>query len=119
MDLNARRLFRYARGDKEKRQRFSWLRHRRERTERIEAEADALIDSFGRAAYCEARWREQTASCNFMADEWSRVALAVARKTGEHVGTHTATRMEMDADVTADPEVGETRPSSPRSDVAY
>jgi hypothetical protein len=45
------------------------LRHRRERTERIEAEADALIDSIGRAAYSEARWREQTASCNFMADE--------------------------------------------------
>ena len=66
------------------------MRHRRERTERIEAEADALIDSFGRAAYSEARWRERTASCNFIVDEWDRVALAVARKTGEHVGTDTA-----------------------------
>jgi hypothetical protein len=94
------------------------MRHRRERTERIEAEADALFDSFGRAAYSEARWREQTASCNFMEDEWSRVALAVTRKTGEHVGTDTATRTAMDADITADPEVGETRPTPGRT-VAY
>lgn len=33
-----------------------------------------------------------------MEREWSRVALAVARKTGRKVGLDTATRMAMDAD---------------------
>jgi hypothetical protein len=35
-----------------------WLRRRRERSERIETEADELARLLGDDAYSEARWRE-------------------------------------------------------------
>ena len=63
----------------------SWLRRRRERLERVEAEANALILDFGATAYSQARRREHEASSDAMAREWNRVALAVARKTGQTV----------------------------------
>ena len=77
---------------------LSWLRRRREQAERIEAEADALISDLGDGAYSEARRRAREASSDEMEREWSRVALAVARKTGRQVGLDTATRMATDAD---------------------
>ncbi len=77
---------------------LSWLRRRRARIERIEAEAEALIRDAGDRAYSEARRREHEASSDAIAKDWSRVALAVARKTGKRVGLDTATRMSTDAD---------------------
>ena len=77
---------------------LSWLRRRREQAERIEAEADALISDLGDGAYAEARRREREASSDEMEQEWRRIALAVARKTGKSVGLDTATRMAIDAD---------------------
>ena len=75
----------------------SWLRRRCERLERVEAEADALILDLGATAYSQARRREHEASSNAMAREWNRVALAVARKTGQTVGLNASTRIAMDA----------------------
>jgi hypothetical protein len=75
----------------------SWLRRRRERLERVEAEADALILDLGGTAYSQARRREDEASSDAMAREWNRVALAVARKTGQTVGLNASTRIAMDA----------------------
>ncbi len=80
---------------------LSWLRRRREQAERIEAEADALISDLGDGAYAEARHREREASSDEMEREWSKVALAIARKTGKNVGLDTATRMAADADFSA------------------
>ena len=77
---------------------LSWLRRRREQTERIEAEADALISNLGDGAYSEARRRARESSSDEMEREWSRVGLAIARKTGKSVGLDMATRMAMDAD---------------------
>ncbi len=85
---------------------LSWLRSRRERAERIDAKAKALIRAFGADAYSEARHRERQADNEAMAREWGRVALAVARLTGKRVGFDTATRMTMDADFTSDPKAG-------------
>ncbi|HKN28986.1 MAG TPA: hypothetical protein VJY34_14300 [Roseiarcus sp.] len=77
---------------------LTWLRRRREQAERIEAEADALISDLGNGAYAEARRRAHEASSDEMEREWSRVALAIARKTGRRVGVDTETRMAIDAD---------------------
>ena len=38
-----------------------WFLRRRERSERIETEADELVRLLGDDAYSEARWREHTA----------------------------------------------------------
>jgi hypothetical protein len=75
----------------------SWLRRRRERLERVEAEANPLIPDLGATAYSQARGREYEASSDAMARQWNRVAQAVARKTGQAVGLNASTRMAMDA----------------------
>jgi hypothetical protein len=62
---------------------LSWLR--RERTERIEAEANALIRHLGAGAYSAARRREHEASSDLIARHWHWVALSVARQTGRYV----------------------------------
>ncbi len=77
---------------------LSWLARRRARMERIKAEAEALIRGIGDRAYSEARRGEREASSDAIAKDWSRVALAVARKTGRRVGLDAATRMSTDAD---------------------
>jgi len=77
---------------------LSWLARRRARIERIEAEAEALIRNLGDWAYSEARRREHEASSDAIAKDWSRVALAVARKTGKRVGLDAGTRVSTDAD---------------------
>ena len=94
---------------------LSWLRRRREQAERIEAEADALISDLGDGAYAEARRREREASSDDMEREWRRIALAVARKTGETVGLDTSTRMAIDANFSVD---DETAPGTePQQDI--
>ena len=73
----------------------SWLRRRRERLERAEAEANALILDLGATAYSQARRREHEASSDAMAREWNRVALTVARKMGQTVDLNASTRIAM------------------------
>jgi hypothetical protein len=75
----------------------SWRGRRRERLERVEAEADALILDLGATAYSQARRREHEASSDAIAREWNQVALAVARKTGQTVGLNASTRVATDA----------------------
>ena len=58
----------------------SWLPHRRARMERIDAEAEELIRESCDDAYFEAIRRENEASSDAIAKDWSRVALAVAHK---------------------------------------
>jgi hypothetical protein len=77
---------------------LSWLRRRRERNERIDAKAKALVRAFGVDAYYEARQRKRQAESAEAAQEWRAVAQAIARKTGKRAGLDTATRMAMDAD---------------------
>jgi hypothetical protein len=76
---------------------LSWLRRRRETTERIDAEADVLIGELGVDAYAEARRREYESSANAIALRWNRVAVAVAHKTGKRIGLDTSTRLAMNA----------------------
>jgi ribosomal protein L39E len=80
---------------------LSWVRRQRHKIERIEAEADALIQNLGLGAYSAARRREHDASSEPVARHWRRVALAIARKTGRRVGLDTSTRMATEADLTA------------------
>jgi hypothetical protein len=89
-----------------------WLRRRRERTERIEIEADELVRLLGDDAYSEARWREHTASSSASAQEWDLIALAIARQTGNRIGLDLSTRMEMNAVFAPDREPDERKPRS-------
>ena len=54
---------------------------RRDWAQRIEAKAKVLLETFGGDAYTEARQREGQADTQVTANEWRRVALAVARMT--------------------------------------
>jgi hypothetical protein len=74
---------------------LSWLRRRRATAERIDAEADVLIGELGIDAYAEARRREHESSGDAIALWWSRVALAIAHKTGKRIGLDTSTRLAM------------------------
>ena len=49
----------------------------------ISSEAEALISDFGGDAYVEARRRAKEASSDFLARDWSEVALVITRKTGK------------------------------------
>jgi hypothetical protein len=91
-------------GQKGKASMLTWLRRRRERSERIEVEAGELLRLLGADAYGEARWREQTTSSDLMAQEWNLIALAIARSTGRRIGIDTSTRMAMNAVFAADRE---------------
>ncbi len=75
----------------------SWLLRRRARIESTDAQAEALIRDFSEQAYSEARRREQEASSNQIAKNWSRVALAVARKMGRRADVDPSTRIAMKA----------------------
>lgn len=81
---------------------LSWLRHRRERAEAIEAEAAELIRGLGAAAaYSEARVMERDAN-NFGAMRyWRCVALAVSRQKARSVCLEESTGMAMDANIAA------------------
>ena len=49
----------------------------------ISSEAEALISNFGREAPTEARRRAEEASSDFLARDWSEVALMITRKMGK------------------------------------
>src|ERR1700722_89083 len=49
----------------------------------ISSEVEALISDFGGEAYVEARRRAKEASSDFLARDWSEVALVITRKTGK------------------------------------
>ena len=90
---------------------LSWLRRRRKTAERIDAEADALIDELGVEAYAEARRREYESSNDAMALQWNQVALAVAHKTGERIGLDTSSPMAMNTVFAPDREhAGDRKP---------
>jgi hypothetical protein len=92
----------------------TWAPSRRARTERIEAEAEALIRDLGDCAYQEARRREHEASSDAIAEDWALVARAVARKTGSRVGLNLSTQLEMNTFFVLDREPGASRPARPR-----
>lgn len=75
----------------------SWLLRRRARIAHTDAHAEALIRDFSEQAYSEALRRELEASSNETAKNWSRVALAIARKMGRRAGVDPATRIAMNA----------------------
>jgi hypothetical protein len=90
-----------------------WLRRRRERVQRIEAEAEELVRLLDADAYGEARWREQTASSRAMAQEWNLIAMAIARQTGRRMGLNVSTQMAMNAVFAPDREPAERKPRPP------
>ncbi len=89
---------------------LGWLRRRRERVERNEAEADELVRLLGDDAYSEARWREHPASSSATAREWNLIALVIARRTGRRIGLDLSTRMAMNAVFVPDREPDGWRP---------
>jgi hypothetical protein len=95
-----------------------WLRRRRERAARIEAEAEELIRLLGGDAYGEARWREQVASSRAMAQEWNLIALAIGRQAGRRLGLNVSTRMAMNAVFAPDREPTERKPPRSHSELA-
>src|SRR5580698_6713516 len=92
----------------------TWAPSKRARSERIEAEADALIRDLGDCAYQEARRREHEASSDAIAEDWALVAKAVARKTGSRVGLNLSTQLEMNTFFVLDREPGVARKARPR-----
>ena len=91
---------------------FRWLRRRRETAKLVEAEAEEIIQAYAVEAYAEARRREREARTEDEAKNWSRVALAIARKTSKRVGLDTATRMAADANMAASFETFVSTPSA-------
>jgi hypothetical protein len=89
---------------------LGWLRRRREAAARIEAEAEAVMREYAVRAYAEARLREREAKSKAEAQNWNRVALSIAHKTGKRVGFDTATRMAADANFASDLETFASRP---------
>ena len=67
--------------------------------------------------YAEARRREYESSGDAIALRWSRVALAVAHKTGERIGIDTSTRLAMNTIFAPDREPPEKRNPQPFSRV--
>jgi hypothetical protein len=82
---------------------------RREKVERIEAAAEALIRDLGDGAYHEALGREHEASSDALAKDWANVARAVARQTGSRIGFDLSTQLAMNTFFVLDREPGEPR----------
>jgi hypothetical protein len=72
---------------------FIWGRRAKDERARIDADVAALI---GREAdpYGAARLRERAAGNEGDARHWTRVAVAIAKRTGRRVGLDVATRMQ-------------------------
>src|SRR5271165_2360020 len=66
-------------------QMLSWLRRGRERDSWIESEAEMLVRDLGADAYRHARQKEREANSVGEAQEWKRVARAIASKIGKRV----------------------------------
>src|SRR6202046_2007224 len=92
----------------------TWAPSKRARSERIEAEADALIGDLGDRAYQEARRREHEASSDAIAEDWALVAKAIARKTGTRVGLNLSTQLAMNTFFVLDREPGLANKARPR-----
>jgi hypothetical protein len=75
----------------------SWLPRRRARIERIDAEAEKLIRESCDDAYFEAIRRENEASSDKIAKDWSRVALVVAHELTTSTEVDPTTRIAMNA----------------------
>jgi hypothetical protein len=84
----------------------TWAPSKRARSERIEAEADALIRELEDCAYQEARRREHEASSDAIAEDWALVAKTIARKTGSRVGLNLSTQLAMNTFFVLDREPG-------------
>ncbi len=97
---------------------LSFLRRQRVKPEGIEAEAEALIRELGVEAYSAARQREREASSDALAKYWSRVALAIADKTGKRIGLDTSTRMAMNVVFAPDREPAAAHGPQPRSELS-
>jgi hypothetical protein len=91
----------------------TWAPSKRARSERIEAEADALIRDLEDRAYQEARRREHEASSDAIAEEWAFVAKAIARKTGSRVGLNLSTQLAMNTFFVLDREPGVAHRAQP------
>jgi hypothetical protein len=70
-----------------------WFSKQRAAGKRIEEKADQLMFDFGDQAYGEARRYERKAYDLEAAAYWRRVALTVARKTGNPLVVDTATQI--------------------------
>jgi hypothetical protein len=92
----------------------TWAPSKRARSERVEAEADALIRDLGDRAYQEARRREHEASSDAIAEDWALVAKAIARKTGSRVGLNLSTQLAMNTFFVLDREPGMAHKARPR-----
>ena len=92
----------------------TWAPSKRARSERIEAEAEALIRDLGDRAYQEARRREHEASSDAIAEDWALVAKAIARKTGSRVGLNLSTQLAMNTFFVLDREPGVAHKARPR-----
>ena len=77
---------------------LSWLRGRRERAARVNADADMLVRELGQDAYAEARLMQNRAGTAEERRRWREVAISIASMTGRRIGLDTATRMARDAD---------------------
>jgi hypothetical protein len=77
---------------------LSWLRRRREKARRIEVEARALIRDLGSEAYAEARLMRRQAKSADERRHWRRVALTIARKSGNRIALDPATSNARAAD---------------------
>ena len=88
---------------------LSWLRRRRERAARIDADARMLVRELGEDGYVEARLKQSRARSAEERRHWRNVALAVAARTGKRVGLDAATRMSLDV------ESGERRVAGPQA----
>ena len=75
----------------------SWLPQRRAGIARTEAVAEELIREFCDDAYFEAIRRENEASSDAIAKDWSRVALEVAHKLRTSTEVDPTTRIAMNA----------------------
>ena len=80
---------------------LTWLRRRREKVQRAEADANALVAEDRLTAYSEARQRQQDAHSAESFAHWGRVARAVAQLTGKRIGLDAATKMADEADFSA------------------
>ena len=94
------------------------LQSRRERRERIERDAGALLTFLGDMAYPEARNRAR--ACRGMGDRagdrfWSRVAVSIAKRTGREIGVKAADRYEREIPAQPAPEIQRAVPALNRA----
>lgn len=71
---------------------FHWLKRQQDASDRVSADAEALIEQFGDGAYGEARKRARDALARTSrAPHWGKIRREIGRRTGR-VYVDTATR---------------------------